>query len=598
MKNVTINDLIKQCRETYSECEYLSDWQVQSSYITASSIEMVSLGNEQGPVYLPMPTGSGKTTGAIWGIVEFVKRFPYKKVCFLTPYKEAVDRVYQQLVGYLGKDVVGMYHSGSDVNKYLEVQKQVLVVTHAFIEYNHGKLNDRDLFVVDEAIYATGEAQLKLEHFGSIRSWATSNGVMTKEFEKLHDLVIDLDRKLRSSDKNYIAVPNDLDFSWSNKIAYELKFEDHSQTVDDRKLFSATQRFCEALTQGLVFLSRGSKATDKYDPVYSAAVMGIPRLDKTIIMSATGGMIYDIAGPFKKFSEIDQKWRSPSFENLSLVQLSGPKLQGYYSNWSTTQNKEKVVAYLDWLLKEVPEKEIYLTLPMKVLRGCLTEYFGLLRNTDVEYPIKLTKYGKSIKISHHARSIGTNEFNSCDAVIYLWDNHLPQSTSIQRFHTLENEAITDTSLASANSGRLIGDYKRIKEAQYIDNMMQQIGRGNVRNINENAVAGDMKAYILTDKADRFVSLAAQYKGCNIAQLLYPEIEMNKPKGRIARLVEFLSRQRSHVDIPAPEVEKQLGFELRRYSKELIDNWDIRQTGYVYVPGGRGRGKAAMFQWAG
>ena len=63
---------------------------------------------------------------------------------------------------------------------------------------------------------------------------------------------------------------------------------------------------------------------------------------------------------------------------------------------------------------------------------------------------------------------------------------------------LASEEITEEALEDANNGALVGNYKRIRDAQYIDNMMQHVGRGSVRKIGENAVAGEMTAYIHTD----------------------------------------------------------------------------------------------------
>ena len=113
-----------------------------------------------------------------------------------------------------------------------------------------------------------------------------------------------------------------------------------------------------------------------------------------------------------------------------------------------------------------------------------------------------------------------------------------------------------------------------------------------------AMAGVMTAYVLTERPDRFVRLSAQYRGCSKATLEYEKKVEQKPRGRIAKVIEFLSNQEPKRDIPAPEAEEKLGFQLRRYSKELIDNWDLRQTGYQYVPGVRGRGKSATFKWNG
>ena len=105
----------------------------------------------------------------------------------------------------------------------------------------------------------------------------------------------------------------------------------------------------------------------------------------------------------------------------------------------------------------------------------LSSYFGLPQRGEIELPTIVEKDGKTIHLSHHSLSIGSNDFKDCDAVIYLWDNHLPQSVSVQRFHTLADEPVTDEQLEDANSNKLMGYYGRIREAQYLDNMMQQIG---------------------------------------------------------------------------------------------------------------------------
>ena len=70
-------------------------------------------------------------------------------------------------------------------------------------------------------------------------------------------------------------------------------------------------------------------------------------------------------------------------------------------------------------------------------------------------------HNKTIYLSNHARSVGSNVFKDCEAVIYLWDNHLPSTVAVQRFHTLEDKPITDDGLLDANGGSLVGNYKRI-----------------------------------------------------------------------------------------------------------------------------------------
>ena len=58
-------EVIDRWRQQHPECSYLSDWQTYPAGIVASSIYKIVLGRENGPLYIPMPTGSGKTTGAI-----------------------------------------------------------------------------------------------------------------------------------------------------------------------------------------------------------------------------------------------------------------------------------------------------------------------------------------------------------------------------------------------------------------------------------------------------------------------------------------------------------------------------------------------------
>ncbi|PUB19271.1 hypothetical protein DFP92_101866 [Yoonia sediminilitoris] len=543
-----------------------------------------------------MPTGSGKTTGAVWGIVDFAEQYPDKRLCFLTPYKEAVETVYANLAKHLGDDIVGYYHSDAFADKSAELSKRIIVLTHSFIEYNQGRLDDRDLFVVDEAIYATGEASLKLQHFDEARSWATSNNIYPEAFVELSDFANELDVQLRESGKKYVAPLLDREFPWAATIN-KINLQEHSQTITSMDVLVAVQRFCEALLQGLVFLSKGSSDKTRYDPVFSAAVLGIPRIEKTVILSATGGMVYDIAGPFKQDLGSREYWTPPSYERLRLVQLAGPDIAGSYNTWSSASKKDQVTAYVDWLLTTISEPTIYMTMPKKILEGCLRGYLDQQKTGVIEYPIKTTKHGKQLHISHHARSVGSNAFKDCEAVVYLWDNHLPQSVHVQKFHTLADKEITEEALEDANSGTLVGDYSRIRKAQFIDNMMQQVGRGQVRSIDEYAVAAPMTAYVLTEP-NLFESLAAQYRGCTTDQLQYEEIVVNEPTGRIARILSYIRNSTTKADIPVKEIEQALGFDLRRYRSQLEGDWDLAMLGYQFQAGEKGRGKAGYFKWLG
>jgi hypothetical protein len=579
------------------EAGYLSDWQIHSAHITAVTINFITSGYQTGPLYVPMPTGSGKTTGAIWGIVDFVKKYPDQKLCFLTPYKTSIDTVYKALLKYLTKEQVGYYYAGALVTKADELSKQVILLTHQFLSFNQGALDNRDVFVVDEAIYATGEASLKLKQLAEARAWATSNVIMADEFNDLWDFAVAMEKDLRNGHGiKHLAAPTvNADLSWANAIAFDLNLAHHSQTIKDHELLNGVKRFCEALTQGMVFISNGATKKGSSDPVFSAAVFGIPRMDKTIVLSATGGLLYSITGPFKQDHGSKDYWTPPSYKNLKLVQLSGPSSAQQYKNWNTDKIKNDVVTYVDWLIRTVPENTLYITVPKQVLDKCLKGSFGIPTTGDLTLPKELKVHDKIVHLSHHVISVGSNKFKDCDAVIYLWDNHLPSSLAVQRFHTLADQPITDISLEDANGKNLVGDYQRIRDAQYIDNTMQHIGRGNIRNINTEAEVGEMTAYVLSTKTNMFPRVAAQYRGCQLEKLEY-ETPIEQPTGRIERILFYLQNLEAPRDVSAKEVEGALGFRLSSYRQKLEDSWDLSALGYSYKAGAKGKGNVAIFIW--
>ena len=591
-------EAIKRRRQQQPECSYLSDWQTYSAGIVATSIHNLICGMESGPLYIPMPTGSGKTTGAIWGILDVLEDYPDKRICFLTPYKKSVDSVFSALLEHLGPEVVGHYHSDATIfDKAEELARQVVVLTHSFIPYNKGKLDDRDLFIVDEAIYSTGEATLKLQHFAAARSWATSNNIMPDEFGAAYEYAHAMDVELRETDKKFIAPQNHNELVWAKCIANDFKSEVYRQKIPQDNNVDRVQIFCEALCEGLVFLAKGATGNDNYDPFYSAAVLGIPNLQNTAVLSATGGMLYDIAGSFKQDSSSKNDWKPPSFEHLTLVQLPNPDIHGQYSSWSHPTSRSQAIRYVDWLLSQIPEAQVYLTVPNQVLVQAVSSYFGLPQRGEIELPTIVEKHGKTIHLSHHSLSIGSNDFKDCDAVIYLWDNHLPQSVSVQRFHTLADEPVTDEQLEDANNRYLVGDYRRIREAQYLDNMMQQIGRGTVRNIDNQGNVGTMSAYVLTEQPNRFVSLTAQYRECQVS-CLEGYKAVTQPKGTVARIIQYLGRCERGQDIPAAQVQEALNIPIRRLKSQLENDWDLMMLGYEYKAGAKGRGHSAVFKWTG
>jgi len=154
--------------------------------------------------------------------------------------------------------------------------------------------------------------------------------------------------------------------------------------------------------------------------------------------------------------------------------------------------------------------------------------------------------------------------------------------------------VTDESLEDANKSRLLGNYERIREAQYLDNMMQHIGRGNVRNIDADQNVGQMTAYVLARKPDLFTRLAAQYRGSQLSELQYTDQDTHAGLSRLGQILDYLLKHGKGREVPTTEVESALGFSLRRYADTLEENFDLMCLGYEYRRGGKGRGKSAAF----
>lgn len=577
---------------------HLSDWQVHSAHVTAGDITTLASGFQTGPIYVPMPTGSGKTTGAVWGIVDALERNPQLSIAFLTPYQDAVDQVYGQLSAKLGVSVVGHYHTNSGANKEEELSKQVVVLTHQFVSSNPGRLDDRDQFIVDEAIYDTGSVTLALSDMFLARDWATTNNVMPDEFTHLADFAVQNDKRMRDSDWKFVALQLDDQCSWAKRIGTDLNLRDYAQSIDDMEVMSSIQRFCEALALGLAFLSRGGKDKQRYQPRFSAALFGVPNLERTVVLTATGGLIYDLAGPFKQSTASRDYWTAPTFEDLNLVQLFGPEINAQYRQWGKQEIKDQAVAYVDWLIAKVPEQSLYLTVPKQVLDRCLRGFLGLQSKGEVDLPAIVQMHGKTVYVSSHGRSVGSNEFKDCEAVLYLWDDYKPASVAIQRYHTLANEPITQEALDIANHKKMSGKYEKIREGMLVDNMMQQIGRGRVRQYDEFARCGKMQAYILTAKPSRFETVAIHYAGCTTSQLVYGDAEVSDPRCRVTRVLNYLRVYGSGRDVGIKEIENKLRFSIRKHYDELVGSWELTKLNYELVRGSRGRGKATLFRYSG
>lgn len=600
MANKILDDAVAKRRIEFPEdSKFLSDWQVHSANLVLSAILAKGDGGpyDAGPRYLPFPTGSGKTIGARWGIVNVAKGYPDKRICFLTPYPIAVDQVHSELLKELGPDVVGKYHGQAFVNKAEELAKQVVVLTHQFVNYNKGALDDRDIFIIDEAIYATAQVSLKLTDFSAALDWATLHGVLTTDFSKAHSFAVDMYGALQQDEtKRFFAAQKVPDLSWAQAIS-DLNLADKiGQTISKKEDVAGVQIFCEALLLGLVFLDRGNSWDQKkFSPTFNAAILGIPKLENTVILTATGGLIYDIAGTITE-SLCSKHYAVPAtHENVTLIALPDPDIKAQYKAWTTQTIKTKVTDYLDWLIQEVKETEAYVSMPLAVYNACLRTYFGLGKG-DLEFPKTVIKHGKTLHLSHHQLSIGTNQFKDCPAVIYLWPNHLPKRVILQEKTALEGKQVTDNELSLPNTRTKNGPFNRMMEAKYVDNIIQQMGRGNIRQITSDGNAGKMTAYLLV-RPDDMSYLKVLMPSAKTQSLQGNDIA-KKPTGRLARLIEYLNDKRGS-DVGVDDIVAATRIEAK-FIKETAQNneWMVDQAGYQFQSGQKGRGKSASFKWVG
>ena len=92
-------------------------------------------------------------------------------------------------------------------------------------------------------------------------------------------------------------------------------------------------------------------------------------------------------------------------------------------------------------------------------------------------------------------------------------------------------------------------------------------------------------------------MSAQYRDCQVSRL-EGDIAVAEPKGRVAKIVQYLSRCEKGQDIPAGQVQEALNIPIRRLKSQLENDWDLLILGYEYKSGSKGSGHSAVFKWTG
>lgn len=565
----------------------LSQWQRGAASLVSEAIVRKGEGEFPGPRYISMPVGSGKTTGAIEGVISLCEQHPEKTVVFLSPYVIGVEKVKEQLCQSLGKDHVGFYHAKANVSKLDEVKKQVFVGTHEFAAHNHLPLEDRDLVVVDEALYGTKDANLTTTQIYAVSAWARRNGILPDEFRAVF-VCVDSMANNRKEGLRFEPIGIAGIESAVERIS-DYDFSAHSQTIGRTEPVHEVQVLCQGMLAGKAIVDHDG--TD--ETTFMAGTLNIPAKQNAVILTATGGMVYKVSGGFKEIDSVKLQFVPPSYQNLELVQLSGPEIKGSYHTWGGTHKKAKVVDYVEWVLGQVPERKIYVSMPKKVIDKCLKGWCGLSARGDIDLPTKLNWNGKTVHLSHHQIGIGSNDFRNCEAVVYLWDNHLPKGVSLIRNHVLSDQAVAKEALAQANFGDLKGDYKEIRDAFLVENVIQQIGRGSIRNIGPDGAVAPMKAYLFVKEKTR-AGVLRSLSGCSTSTLEGYD-KLLKPTGRMDKVYLYLDSIKGR-NVFGSEIKEQTGVTLSKIADKL-EATKLEQYGYKFVRGRRG-GEQHSFVWVG
>ena len=290
---------------------------------------------------------------------------------------------------------------------------------------------------------------------------------------------------------------------------------------------------------------------------------------------------------------VKDTFKYPSYESVTLIQLSDPEIKGHYKSWTVSKTKYEVEHYVKWVLEQVPETEIYLSMPLSVIKGCLRKFFDLPTSGDLDLPTTITKDGKTIHLSHHMVGIGSNAYKDCQAVVYLWDNHLPQSVAVKRYHMLSGKPVSEASLADANDTNLKGKFAQMRDASLAENVIQQLGRGNMRNIDQDGKVGHMKAYLLLEP-----------KTFGLVKYSMPHCQRNQIDGygkirpsndRVQKVLDYVSENLDKPEILASDIKTETRVDVKKIATNLESGgaaFNLAALGYKFIRGSRGRGKAS------
>jgi hypothetical protein len=194
------------------------------------------------------------------------------------------------------------------------------------------------------------------------------------------------------------------------------------------------------------------------------------------------------------------------------------------------------------------------------------------------------------RMTWYGRDVGSNAFRDCKRCIVInefWKTHAVYAGSAlgKRQVQATDEALRDV---RTSSHKAIRDERTSDQAS---NLKQMIARTNCRNIGDHCIAGEVDI-IFMGGVDSYHRLAELFPGCRLEPL--PNEVMSRQGGSRDRmaLLKDKATQGDRV-IVIKDVAGSFDGKFRKQVEAEIDYFS--GLGYVYCPGGRGRGKAARLE---
>lgn len=265
----------------------------------------------------------------------------------------------------------------------------------------------------------------------------------------------------------------------------QISLLEHFDRKGKSEVFNKFLRFVNALEEGQNYYAR-----------YNRSITFSKNLFKNnsafILLDATSELEqFDFYNNIPKESKIDSP--AVDYKNKKFKYILPPSK---FSGTELTNKKEKYLSsFCTYILNTVFKnskkgEELLVVVRMNL---AIRFYEELLINA---YKRKKMK-GRKLNIIYWGNFIGTNEWKHIKKVFLFTGYQRPKDVYIGLDAAYQGE-VTEEFLKEQSGGSLVGRTLKLKENESIKWFKQLAARGNIRNINDKGVAGEMEIYTDTD----------------------------------------------------------------------------------------------------